>query len=77
MHPVTLILPSAWASYLAYGDDTGLDTVETTIIERVLRDNCLRGEPVKVGGHDFYMSSHDASHIMPVGADCCEYVWLV
>lgn len=76
MNPITLILPAAWTPYLAYGDDTALSPDDIAACDRVTNENRLRGDPVEIHEHGFAWR-HDAYHVMPVGADCAEFTWLV
>ncbi|UUV43175.1 hypothetical protein RCCWILLIS_3 [Rhodobacter phage RcCWillis] len=71
----TATAPSAWASYLINGDDSGLDDGESATVDAwVARMGW--GAPVSCDDAGF-LWWHDARQECHLGADCQEYSFLV
>lgn len=66
--------PSAWASYLINGDESGIDDPEEIKAIHDWLEWVGLGDPVNCEEVGF-MAHHDAYHFWPYGADCEEYVF--
>lgn len=66
--------PSAWASYLINGDDSGLEDNDRAQCDAWIRDYMGGRLPVDCRDAGF-MWHHDARPWCPFGADCQEYVF--
>ena len=73
MNTFTRTAPSAWASYLINGDDSGIDEADKTAADAFVTQY---GSPVSCEDAGFIWV-HDAHHIDPRGADCQVYEFLV
>ena len=71
---VTATAPSAWASYLMNGDDSGLDAEEKAACDAWV-ESVGYGAPVDCRDAGF-THHHDAREFLPLGADCQEYAFL-
>jgi hypothetical protein len=72
---VTATAPSAWASYLINGDSSGIDAEDVAAADRFVAE-ILGAWPVDCEDAGFRWN-HDASGIMPLGADCQLYSALI
>lgn len=70
---VTYTAPSAWASYLINGDDSGISAEDKAAADAWVESVGL-GLPVSCEDAGFKWR-HDAYGFMPVGADCQEYAF--
>jgi len=70
----TFTAPSSWASFVMNGDDSGMEPIERAMAAQWI-DFIGMGGPVSCDDAGF-MWSHDAKHIMKLGADCQAYVFL-
>jgi hypothetical protein len=70
----TLTAPSHWATFLFYGDETGLEEGEAETITNWLAFQGV-GSPVSCEDADF-MKYHDACRIA-LASDCQEYTFLI
>lgn len=66
--------PSAWASYLINGDDSGIDEEDRKAADEWIADIGL-GAPVSCDDAGF-VRYHDAYAFCPLAADCQEYLFL-
>ena len=74
MNVYKLTAPSAWASYLLNGDDSGIDPQEKAQANAWIEREGL-GLPVSCEDAGFRWH-HEAYNECPLGADCQEYVFL-
>jgi hypothetical protein len=65
--------PSAWASYLINGDESGIDDDEMNAADAWL-DSIDLGSPVDASDAGF-IRHHDAYEFMPLGSDCQLYTF--
>ena len=65
--------PSAWASYLINGDDSGIDAADKAAADAWLESLNL-GAPVDCTDAGF-MGHHDAYNVCPLAADCQSYAF--
>lgn len=76
LHPVTATAPSAWASYLISGDESGLASGETAIIDEWL--TATSGGLSPIGCEDAgFIQWHDAFAVFPYDSDCQTYTFLI
>lgn len=75
MNVIKLTAPSAWASYLINGDDSGIDANDKREADEWIAGEAM-GPPVSCEDIGF-MSYHDASWVCHYAADCQTYTFLV
>lgn len=74
---ITLNLPSSWASLLINNDISGYDAKEVDAITACLAANGLTMADCLCDGDSLgYMRHHDASGVMPLLADCSEFIFV-
>lgn len=71
----TLTAPAVWASYLINNDASGIQPEDVTACDAWLEAEGL-GWPIDCGEDDFFAWRHDAFKFMPLGATCCEYIFI-
>ena len=72
---ITATAPSAWASYLINGDDSGIEPEDKAACDAWIAREGL-GLPCSCDDAGF-MWRHDAYNECPLGADCQEYTFLI
>lgn len=72
---LTITAPSAWATYLINGDDSGLEEDEIRACDAFIARQGV-GSPVSCEEAGF-VTWHDARQECPYAADCQDYVFLL
>lgn len=79
-HVTTMLtLPAHWASYLINNDPSGLSDDDKNVVDWFVTsqiEQYTRFEAIDVG-EEFFAWSHDAQHIIPLGATCAEFTFIV
>lgn len=76
MKTITGTAPSAWASYLINGDDSGIDSEDKAQADAWIQRMARGAPPVDCEDAGFRWD-HDARTECPLGADCQRYTFLV